>query len=205
MDSLAHVERIHCTKNFPVTQRLHVPTIEEYRRQYDLSISQPGKFWSQVAADFTWKSPLPTSESAILNYNFDLNEGPIEVQFLKGVKTNISYNLLDRIINKGSGERIAYFWEGNEVGEQKSITYSELRLEVVRFANALKRQGITPGDRVAIYLPVTIELVVAMLACARIGAIHTVVVSEYFYWIYILNFKLQKQTSIIGASFVQKV
>ena len=180
MDSLAHVERIQCTNQFPVSSQRHIQSMDDYYQQYELSIRKPGLFWKQVASDYYWHTPLPSNPDKVLRYNFDVNEDSIQIEFLKGVKTNISYNLLDRIINRGFGNRIAYYWEGNELNERKSITYRELRREVCRFANALKRLGITPGDRVAIYLPVTIELVVAMLACARIGAIHTVVVSCCF-------------------------
>ena len=152
---------------------------EQYQRMYEHSIKSPGTFWKQIATDFYWTTPLPLTYHKILEYNFDYKNGPIKVDFFKGMKTNITYNLLDRVINCGFGERIAYHWIGNDLNEKKKITYSELKNQVCRLANYLKQTlKIGIGDRVAIYLPVTIELIISMLACARIGAIHTVVVSN---------------------------
>src|SRR5690625_4026795 len=110
MDSLAHVERIQCNSTFPVYSQAHVRSMEDYRQLYDLSINNPGTFWSKVASDFHWHTPLPSDPESVLCFNFDLNAGPINVEFLKGAKTNISYNLLDRIVNRGYGNRIAYYW-----------------------------------------------------------------------------------------------
>lgn len=180
-NNLMMIDRIRCDgKQFDMTIRrqAHLKSMNEYHHHYEQSIQSPGEFWKNIARDFYWTTPLPADESKILNYNFNINNGSIQIEFLKDVQTNITYNLLDRIINRGFGDRIAYYWEGNELNERQQVTYSELRSKVCRMANALKRMGIGVGDRVAIYLPVTIELVTAMLACARIGAIHTIVVSE---------------------------
>lgn len=183
MIKMKTIDRIRCDEpqfDMTIRRQAHLKSMDEYYDLYEQSIKSPGEFWTNVARDFYWTTPLPVNESKILNYNFDINAGTIRVEFLKDVRTNITYNLLDRIINRGFGDRIAYYWEGNELNERCQFTYSELRSKVCRMANALKRMGIGVGDRVAIYLPVTIELVTAMLACARIGAIHTIVVSVLF-------------------------
>lgn len=110
MDSLAHVERIQCTDSFPVKRQALVPTLGDYDRLYQQSIQSPGQFWLKVAQEFHWHTPLPTNPADIFNYNFNVKNGPIKTEFLKGVKTNICYNLLDRIIERGFGDRIAYYW-----------------------------------------------------------------------------------------------
>lgn len=110
MDSLAHVERIQCTDQFPVKKSAHFKHFDEYKLLYECSIRTPGVFWNMIAEDFYWHTPLPSNPDDILSYNFDINAGPIKVDFLKGVKTNICYNLLDRNINKGFGDRVAYYW-----------------------------------------------------------------------------------------------
>uniref|UniRef100_A0A8C0UFY9 Acetyl-coenzyme A synthetase n=1 Tax=Cyanistes caeruleus TaxID=156563 RepID=A0A8C0UFY9_CYACU len=112
-----------------------------------------------------------------LKYNFDVTKGKIFIEWMKGATTNICYNLLDRNVNeKKLGDKVAFYWEGNEPGDSTKITYRELLHKVCQFANVLRSQGVKKGDRVSIYLPMILELVVAMLACARIGALHSVVV-----------------------------
>ncbi|KAM6243397.1 acetyl-coenzyme A synthetase, cytoplasmic isoform 3-T3 [Spheniscus humboldti] len=99
---------------------------------------------------------------------------------MKGATTNICYNLLDRNVNeKKLGDKIAFYWEGNEPGDSAKITYSELLHEVCQFANVLRSQGMKKGDRISIYMPMILELVVAMLACARIGALHSIVFAGF--------------------------
>lgn len=156
----------------------HISSLDEYRRLYKLSIESPEKFWRDIAInEFYWKQE--PSEKNFLNYNFDPTKGAIYVEWMKGSKTNICYNAVDRIIEQGKGDKVAYIWEGNTPGEAKKITYAELKVEVSKFANVLKSFGVQKGARVAIYMPVTIELVVAMLGCARIGAVHTVVFAGF--------------------------
>ncbi len=103
--------------------------------------------------------------------------GP-DVQWFVGGKTNISYNCLDAIIDAGHGDRTAIIWEG-EPGDQRTLTYNELHDEVCRFANGLKGLGVGVGDVVSIYMPMTPELAIAMLACARIGAVHSVIFAGF--------------------------
>jgi acetyl-CoA synthetase len=103
---------------------------------------------------------------------------PPHAQWFLGGRLNVADNCLDRHVDDGHGDRVAYHWEG-EPGDTRSLTYTELRDEVARFANALKGLGVVKGDRVAIYLPMIPELPVAMLACARIGTIHSVVFAGF--------------------------
>lgn len=159
-------------------QQSHISSLEEYKKLYKLSIEQPEKFWCDIATkNFYWHTK--PSEKSFLNYNFDPTKGQIYVEWMKGARTNICYNAVDRIIEQGQGDKVAYIWEGNTPGEERKITYNELKIEVSKFANVLKSFGIQKGSRVAIYMPVTIELVVAMLGCARIGAVHTVVFAGF--------------------------
>ncbi|RWS26932.1 acetyl-coenzyme A synthetase: cytoplasmic-like isoform X3 [Leptotrombidium deliense] len=143
-----------------------VGNLENYKKLYQNSIADPEAFWSGVAKGFHWhKNPETTN---ILKYNFNVNEGPINIQWMDDGMTNICYNALDRWVQTGYGNKVAYIWNGNECEEQRKVTYAELH-----------NLGIKTGDHVTIYMPVTIELVVAMLACARIGAIHVVVFAGF--------------------------
>jgi acetyl-CoA synthetase len=121
-------------------------------------------FWASFARELHWFSPWET----VLEWN------PPHARWFVGGKLNVSYNCLDRQIERGIGEKIAFIWEG-EPGDRRTMTYRELHEEVSRFANVLKDLGIQKGDRVAIYMPMILELPVAMLACARIGAVHSIV------------------------------
>ncbi|CAG2168596.1 unnamed protein product, partial [Oppiella nova] len=176
MDFVANTdERFNCCEKF--MKSAHITDIADYHRIYSLSIQDPDAFWLGIAEQFYWENGIKSEK--IFSYNFDVHKDPIDVQFMKGSKTNACYNLIDRIIKSGLGERVAYIWIGNELNERKTITYNELKRRICKFANVLKNQGIKAGDRVAIYLPVSIELVVSMLACARIGAVHTVVFAGF--------------------------
>ena len=103
-----------------------------------------------------------------------MNKGPIFIKWFEGAKTNITYNCLDRHLDS-RGDQVAIIWEGNEPGEDAKLTYNELHEQVCRCANVLKSRGVKKGDRVSIYMPMIPELAIAMLACARIGAIHSIV------------------------------
>jgi len=139
----------------------------EYEKMYDRSISDPEGFWGEVAEDFYWKEKW-TRVCA-----FDFTDS-ISIKYFVEGKTNITYNALDRHLDK-RGDQIAIIWEGNEPGEDARLTYRELHAEVCKFANVLKSRGVKKGDRVSIYMPMVKELAIAMLACARIGAIHSIV------------------------------
>lgn len=138
-----------------------------YRQMYRESLENPDKFWAKEAEQFLWKKKwLRVKETSFTH--------PVSVKWFEGAKLNISENALDRHL-AARGDQVAIIWEGDDPNESKKITYRELHEQVCRLANALKKLGIKKGDRVTIYLPMIPEAAVAMLACARIGAIHSVV------------------------------
>ncbi len=151
-------------------ERAHVKSMEEYEEMYKRSIEDPEGFWGEIAEQFEWYQKW----DKVLDYNFDLNKGNIKIEWFKGAKTNITVNCLDRHLDT-RGDQPAIIWEGNEPGEDRVLTYKELYTEVNKFANVLKSKGVKKGDRVSIYMPMIPELPIAMLACARIGAIHSIV------------------------------
>jgi acetyl-CoA synthetase len=134
------------------------------RSPYEQADADPEAFWASMAEELTWFTPW----DSVMEWT------PPWVKWFSGGTLNASYNCLDRHVEAGGGDKIAYYWEG-EPGEERVITYRELLEEVSRFANGLKSLGVRRGDRVAIYLGMIPELPVAMLACARIGAPHSVV------------------------------
>ena len=150
-----------------IRQRAKVRSMEEYRALYRRSIDEPDAFWAQMADQFYWRQRW----SKVREYDF---RETISIRYFIGGRTNICYNALDRHLPERAAQ-VAYYWEGNEPGEQRAITYAELHREVCKFANVLKTCGVKKGDRVSIYLPMILELPIAMLACARIGAIHSIV------------------------------
>nr|XP_023682052.1 acetyl-coenzyme A synthetase, cytoplasmic-like [Paramormyrops kingsleyae] len=155
----------------------HIPDFKTYLRLYKKSTEDPEVFWKEVAEGFYWKTP-PTGQ--ILQYNFDMTKGSIYVKFMEGAKTNVCYNVLDRnILEKNLGERVAFYWEGNSPDHHLSITYNSLLAQVCKCANVLRHMGVEKGERVAIYLPMIPELVYTMLACARIGAVHSIVFAGF--------------------------
>ncbi|XP_008432543.1 acyl-CoA synthetase short chain family member 2 like [Poecilia reticulata] len=155
----------------------HVPDFSSYLGMYKKSLENPEAFWKEVADEFFWKKP---ATGPMLQYNFDVTKGNIFVKCMEGAKTNMCYNVLDRHVREGNlGEKVAYYWEGNSPEHHTSITYSQMLSHVCRCANVLKRMGVRKGDRVSIYLPMIPELVYTMLACARIGAVHSVVFAGF--------------------------
>ena len=150
----------------------HCKSMEEYKKMYKESVEDPASFWGKIADQFYFKQK---HSGKFMEYNFDVTKGDIYVKCMDGAITNICYNCLDRHVNAGFGDTVAYFWEGNDPMDFCKVTYKELLIQVCKFSNVLKSMGLKKGDRVAIYMPMIIELVVAMLACARIGAIHSIV------------------------------
>merc|ERR1719219_1433896 len=123
---------------------------------------------------------MPSEDPAeFMRYNFDIGKGPIKIEWMVGAQTNICHNALDRNVENGNGDKVAFHWVGNDPKDNGEITYSQLLAEVCKFANVLESRGVKKGDRVAIYMPMITELVVAMLACARIGAVHSIVFGGY--------------------------
>jgi len=145
----------------------HIKSIEEYRELYERSVKDPEGFWAEMAEDITWIKKWDKVS------DFDFTKG--DIRWFEGGKLNVSYNCLDRHVESGHGEDVAIIWEGNEPGDVKTFTFEKLLGEVERFANVLKSNGIRKGDRVCIYLQMIPELAISMLACARIGAIHSIV------------------------------
>ena len=148
----------------------HIKNLDEYRSEYDRSIADPDAFWAEKASEYHWFKKW----DKVREYNYDVRKGPVSIKWFEGGQTNIAYNCLDRHLDT-RGNQTAIIWEGNEPGEQREISYNELHQEVSKFSNVLKSRGVKKGDRVSIYLPMIPELAVAMLACARIGAIHSIV------------------------------
>jgi len=139
----------------------------DYQRMYQQSVEHPDTFWAEQATTFLdWSRPWQQVQHA------DLNTG--EARWFKGGELNVSYNCIDRHL-KERGEQIAIIWEGDNPGESAEITYKKLHHNVARLANVLKSRGVKKGDRVCIYMPMIPEAAYAMLACTRIGAVHSVV------------------------------
>ena len=142
----------------------NVSSMEEYREQHRRSLADPEGFWAEAARELHWFRPW----DSVLNWNEPFAE------WFSGGQTNAAYNCLDLQVERGLGDKVAFHWEG-EPGDRRTLTYSDMLTEVSRFANGLKSLGVKKGDRVAIYLPLIPEAIIAMLACARLGAPHTVV------------------------------
>lgn len=150
---------------------LRINSFEQYQNDYTKSISNPDIFWGEIASTFQWKQKWDKT----LEWNF--NEPKIE--WFKGGKLNITENLLDRHLEK-HGNKIAFHWEANHPDEKsKSITYQELYHEVCKLSNGLKSLGAKKGDRICIYMPMVIESIVSILACARIGAVHSIIFAGF--------------------------
>ena len=156
--------------NYPISNA-HISSMEQYQKMYDESVADPEGFWANVAERITWYKKWDT----VQEYDF-VNAN---IKWFDGGKLNACYNCLDRHVETGHGDATAIIWEGNSPDEDKTFTYSELLEQVKRFANVLKAQGVRKGDRVCIYLQMVPELTIAMLACARIGAVHSVVFGAF--------------------------
>ncbi|MEZ5537146.1 MAG: acetate--CoA ligase [Thiolinea sp.] len=141
---------------------------EQYAEMYQRSIDDPEGFWAEQAEQYlTWNKKWDN----VLDWSF---EGDVHIKWFEGGQLNVSENCLDRHLET-RGDQVAIIWEGDSPDEDRKITYKELHEEVCKFANVLKSKGVGKGDRVSIYLPMIPEAAVAMLACARIGAIHSIV------------------------------
>lgn len=149
----------------------HISSKEQYNQQYQASITDQEKFWADIADNFSWFEKW--SEVS----NCDLTQG--KIAWFKNAKSNISYNCLDRHL-ESHGDKIAIIWEANDPKEKsQKITYKELHQQTCQFANLLLARGVKPGDRVCIYMPMIPQGIIAMLACARIGAVHSVVFAGF--------------------------
>jgi len=159
-------------KVYPVpaefARRAHIDE-KKYRALYARSLADPDGFWAEQAQEFvTWFKPW----KKVSDWSFDTRN--LYIKWFEGARLNVAYNCLDRHLEQ-RGDQVAILWEGDDPKEDRKITYRELHAEVCRFANVLKGRGVKKGDRVCIYMPMIPETAVAMLACARIGAVHSVV------------------------------
>ena len=148
-----------------------IRSLDQYRDLYEKSMSDPDTFWSTVADRITWYKKWGNVRE------FDFVKG--NIKWFDGAKLNVSYNCLDRHVEAGHGDQTAIIWEGNNPAEDQAFTYSELLAEVQKFANVLKSFDVKKGDRVCLYMQIIPQLPVAMLACARIGAVHSVVFGAF--------------------------
>lgn len=153
------------------SEKAHIKSLEQYQQMYEESIKDPEGFWLKQAETITWfKKPTKARE-----YTWDTAKGVIEHRWFEDGVLNVSYNCLDRHLTTWRKNKAAIIWQGEPDEDVRVLTYQDLHREVCKFANVLKSKGIKKGDRVAIYMPMVPELPIAMLACARIGAIHSVV------------------------------
>jgi acetyl-CoA synthetase len=153
----------------PISAHSGIGKIDEadYFRMYEQSLADPDKFWGEHGERLDWMKPY----TKVCNASF---KGDVSIRWYQDGTLNASYNCIDRHLAK-RGNQTAILWEGDDPSEEKRVTYRELHEQVCRLANALKAEGVKKGDRVTIYMPMIPEAAVAMLACARIGAIHSVV------------------------------
>jgi acetyl-CoA synthetase len=146
---------------------MKITSFDEYQKAYQKSVEQPEEFWAEIARNFKWRKPW----DKVLEWNFT----EPDIKWFKGAKLNITENCLDRHLEK-LGDKPAIIWEPNDPQEHhRMLTYRQLYDKVCQFANVLKNNGAQKGDRICIYMPMVPELAIAVLACARIGAIHSVV------------------------------
>ena len=157
--------------NKEFSNRAIIGSLNQYRDLYEKSVSDPDTFWSTVADRISWYKKWNSVRE------FDFVKG--NIKWFDGAKLNVSYNCLDRHVEDGYGEQTAIIWEGNNPEEDQTFTYNELLTEVQKFANVLKSIGVEKGDRVCLYMQMIPQLPIAMLSCARIGAVHSVVFGAF--------------------------
>jgi len=163
------------TRKFPpmphVQSIAYVNSFDRYRTMWEKSLNEPDAFWLEQAKTLSWfKAPTQG-----LEYSWDTKKRNIQHTWFADGTLNVSYNCLDRYLNTPTADKIALLFQGEEENNVRSYTYRQLHAEVCKFANVLKGKGIKKGDRVSIYMPMIPELPIVMLACTRIGAIHSIV------------------------------
>ena len=149
----------------------HISSLDKYNELYNESIQDPVGFWSRIAKRISWYKPW----NKVRDFDFE----KAKIKWFENGKLNVSYNCLDRHVESGDGDKTAIIWEGNNPSEDKKFTYAELLFEVKKLANVLKKLGVEKGDRVCIYMQMVPELSIAMLACSRIGAVHSIVFGAF--------------------------
>ncbi len=154
-----------------MSQYYNITSFEKYQESYQTSIEDPTRFWDDVASAFHWTKKW----NNVVSHDFSIPE----VKWFEGAETNITYNCLDRHLPERA-HQVAFYWEANDPRDQHvTLSYQKLHDKVCQYANLLKSRGIKKGDRVAIYMPMIPDLPIATLACARIGAIHSVVFAGF--------------------------
>src|SRR4030067_2685337 len=152
-------------------KKAYIKSRADYEKIWEESLKDPDAFWAKIAEEYvTWFKKWDKVQD--WNYAKDLKD--FKINWFTGGKLNVSYNCLDRHLEK-RGNQTAIIWEGNDPKEDKKFTYKQLHEEVCKFANVLKKNGIKKGDRVTFYLPLIPALPIGILACTRIGAVHSVV------------------------------
>jgi acetyl-CoA synthetase len=165
------VEKRKFPPSAEVQKRAHVKSFDQYKAMWERSLKDPAGFWLEQAKTLSWfKNPTKA-----LEYDWNTKGRKIQHTWFEDGQLNVSYNCLDRHLNTPTANKTAILFQGEEENNVRKISYKELHELVCKFANVLKSKGVTKGDRVAIYMPMVPELPVAMLACARIGAIHSIV------------------------------
>ena len=152
-------------------KKSHVDSLEKYEKIYHDSVSNPDEFWGIIGDRLKWYKKWDSVS--------DVDYKKADIKWFLNGKLNVSYNCLDRHVEEGNGDKTAIIWEGNDPAEDKKYSYSELLIEVKKFANVLKSNGVIKGDRVCLYMQMIPELAIAMLACCRIGAVHSVVFGAF--------------------------
>jgi len=163
------------TRTFPPPESIkanaYITSDRQYRQMWEQSINDPDAFWLEQARSLAWfKQPTKS-----LEYNWDTKAHIIEHTWFADGELNVSYNCLDRHLGTPTAKKTAILWQGEAEDAVREYTYEQLHKEVCRFANVLKAKGVKKGDRIAVYLPMVPELAIVMLACTRIGAIHSVI------------------------------
>jgi len=170
IESIMHERRLFKpSKDF--IKKAHIKNFKQYEKLYQESIKNPSKFWSKIAKELFWFKHWKKV--------YYWNPTTLKCKWFEGAKTNISYNCLDRHLTTWRKNKAALIWQGEPENDVKTYTYEELHREVCRFANVLKKLGLKKGDRICMYMPMIPELAIAMLACTRIGVIHSIVFGGY--------------------------
>ncbi|MFL2944302.1 MAG: acetate--CoA ligase [Candidatus Poseidoniales archaeon] len=157
--------------NEKIKNNAYVGSVEKYNEIYDYSIKDPEGFWAEQAERITWFKKWNKV------WNWDFNKA--DISWYEGAELNACYNCVDRHVDNGHGNETALIWEGNDSSESKKLSYNDLLKEVQLSANSLKSLGVEKGDRVCIYMQMIPELTITLLACARIGAVHSVVFGAF--------------------------
>ncbi|MGL1931124.1 MAG: acetate--CoA ligase [Desulfotalea sp.] len=171
IESLMREDRVFTPPQVGI-ENAHVKSMDDYEKLYQRSMDDPEGFWAERADELvTWNKKW----DKVVEYDFDVPS----VKWFDGATLNVSYNCLDRHIENGDGDKKALIWQGEPEDDCIEYTYSQLRDEVCKLANVLKKKGVVKGDRVMVYLPMVPQLAISLLACSRIGAIHAVVFAGF--------------------------